>query len=139
MSIEQNKAVYRRFLEEVFNQGRLEKIPELLSPSYVFRDAPPGTPTGPEAISQVVTMFRTAFPDLKVNIEEMVAEGDKVCVRATTTGTHKGAFMGVPPSGRQVAMKGLTMVRVADGRVAESWVRNDVQGLMRQIGAEKAA
>jgi predicted ester cyclase len=91
-----NKELYRRFLQEVFNEGRLEMVNELLSPSYVFRDAPPGAPAGPETVKQVVTMFRSAFPDLKITIEELVAEGDKVCARATTRGTHKGTIFGIP-------------------------------------------
>lgn len=133
MTIEDNKAVYQRFLEEVFNQGRLELVDELLAPDYVFHDAPPGMPAGPEAIRQVVTMFRTAFPDLHIDIEAMVAEGDTVVVRATTRGTHQGPLLGVAPTGRRVAMSGLTMVTVRDGRVVESWVKNDVAGLMRQL------
>ena len=106
---------------------------ELLAPDYVFHDAPPGTPAGPEAIRQVVTMFRTAFPDLHIDIEAMVAEGDTVVVRATTRGTHQGPLLGVAPTGRRVAMAGLTMVTVRNGRVVESWVKNDVAGLMRQL------
>ena len=132
--LEQNKAIYRRFLQEVFNEGRLDKL-ELLSPSYVFHDAPPGTPKGPEAIKQVVTMFRGAFPDLKITIEEMVAEGDKVCARATTRGTHQGPIFGIPATEKAVTMTGLTMVTITDGRLVESWVKNDVMGLMKQLGA----
>lgn len=134
-NLEQNKAVYGRFLQEVFNEGRLDKVDELVSPEYVFHDAPPGTPQGPEAIRQVVTMFRNAFPDLKITIEEMVAEGDKVCVRATTRGTHRGTLFGVPATNKAVTMTGLTMVTITDGRVVESWVKNDVMGLMKQLGA----
>ena len=76
---ERNKAIYRRFLDEVFNQGRLDVADAMLPPSYVLHDAPPGTPTGPEAVKQVVKMFRSAFPDLKITVEDMVAEGDRVC------------------------------------------------------------
>ena len=134
--IERNKTVYRRFLQEVFNEGQLDKIDELLSPSYVLHDAPPGTPEGGEGIRHVVTMFRTAFPDLKITIEEMLAERDKVCVRATTRGIHKGTLFGIAPTGRAVTMTGLTMVTIKDGRVAESWVKNDVMGLLKQLEAE---
>ena len=120
----------------MFNEGQLDKLEELLSPYYVFHDAPPGTPKGPDAIKQVVTMFRGAFPDLKITIEDMIAEGDKVCARATTRGTHKGTLFGIPGTGKVVTMTGLTMVTIIDGRLVESWVKNDVMGLMKQIGAD---
>jgi steroid delta-isomerase-like uncharacterized protein len=135
MVTDQNKAVYRRFIQEVFNEGRLDMLDEMLSQSYVYRDAPPGTPAGPEAIKQVVTMFRAAFPDLKITIEDLVSEGDKVCARLTTRGTHRGVLFGIPATGKAVTMTGLTMVRIADGRMVESWVKNDVMGLMSQLGA----
>lgn len=139
MTTEENKAIYREFLEEVFNKGRLDKLDEFLDPEYVFRDAPLGTPEGPEAIKQVVSMFRSAFPDLKITIEELVAEGDKVCARSTTRGTHQGVLFGVPATGKAVTMKGLTMVRISDGRLVESWVKNDIMGLMSQLDAPPSA
>lgn len=108
---------------------------EVLSPSYVYRDAPPGTPPGAEGIKQVVSMFHTAFPDLEITIDDMVAEGDKVCARATTRGTHRGEIFGIPATGKAMAMTGLTMVRIVDGRLVESWMKNDVMGLMSQLGA----
>lgn len=135
MSTDQNKAVYRRFLEQGFNQGRLDVVDEVLSPSYVNRDAPPGSPAGPEGVKQIINTFRAAFPDLQITIEELVAEGDKVCARSTMRGTHRGVLFGVAPTGRAVAMAGLTMVTVVDGRLVESYVRNDVAGLMSQIAA----
>jgi predicted ester cyclase len=135
MGIEQNKALYRQYIQEVFNEGRLDRLDELLSPSYVYRNAPPGTPPGAEAIRQVVTMFRTGFPDLHITIDDQVAEGDLVCTRATTRGTHNGTIFGIAPTGNVVTMTGFTQVRIVDGRVAESWVTNDVMGLMNQLHA----
>ena len=132
---EQNKAVYRRFIQEVFNEGRLDMLEQLLSPSYIYQDAPPGTPPNADGIRQVVTNARTAFPDLKVTIEDMVGEGDKICARLTTRGTHKGVFFDIPPTGKTISMKGLTMIHIVDGRMAASWVLNDVMGLMNQLGA----
>jgi steroid delta-isomerase-like uncharacterized protein len=135
---ERNKAIYRRFLDEVFNQGRLEIADAMLPPSYVLHEAPPGTPRGPEAVKQVVRMFRSAFPDLKITVEDMVAEGDTVCARATTQGTHRGTIFGIPATGKFVTIGGLTMVRIADGHITESWVKNDILGLMKQLGAKVA-
>ena len=138
VTTEQNKAVYRRFLQEVFNEGRIENVDQFLPPSYVLHDGPPGTPPGPEAVKQIVAMFRSAFPDLKITIEELIAEGDKVCARVITRGTHKGPFGGIPPTGKPVTVPGLTMMRVADGRITDSWVKNDLLGLMKQIGAQES-
>jgi steroid delta-isomerase-like uncharacterized protein len=135
MTTADRKALYQRFIEEVFNRGRLEATDELLSPSYVLHDAPPGTPSGPEGVRQIVSTFRGAFPDLKITIEDQVSEGDRVCSRTTMRGTHQGAIFGVAPTGRTVTMSGLTMVRIVDGRLVESWVKNDVMGLMGQLGA----
>jgi steroid delta-isomerase-like uncharacterized protein len=132
---EQNKAVYRRFIQEVFNEGRVDMLEQLLSPSYIYQDAPPGTPPNADGIRQVVTNARTAFPDLKVAIVDMVGEGDKVCARLTTRGTHKGVFFDIPPTGKTISMKGMTMIHLVDGRMVTSWVLNDVMGLMNQLGA----
>jgi steroid delta-isomerase-like uncharacterized protein len=137
-SLEENKATYRRYIQEIFNEGRLDQLGELLTPDYAYRDAPPGTPPGLEAIRQVVTMFRAAFPDLEITIEDQIAEGDKVCSRAVTRGTHRGAIFGIPPTGRSIAMRGMTIVRLVHGRIAESWVSNDVMGLMNQLRGGKA-
>jgi predicted ester cyclase len=131
--IESNKATYRRFINEVFNQGRLDMVDELVDESYTLHDAPPGTPEGPEAIKQVVKMFRAAFPDLQITIEDQIAEGDKVCSLAVTRGTHKGTIFGIAPTGNSIAMKGLTLVTIIDGKLVETWIKNDMMGLMEQL------
>ena len=131
--IEKNKVIYRRFIQEIFNEGRLDKLTELVSPDYVLRAAPPGTPSGQEAIKQIVTMFRTAFPDLKITIEHLIGEGDTLAARSVTEGTHQGTIFGIHATGKAIKMPGLTMVRIANGKLQESWVRNDVLGLMNQL------
>ena len=131
---EQNKTIYRRFLQEVFNEGRLEKLSEYLSSDYVFRDAPPGSPPGADGVATVVRMFRAAFPDLTITIEDQVAEGDKVCSRSVTRGTHKGVLFGIQPTNKAVVMPGLTWVRIVNGRLVESWVKNDTAALFKQLG-----
>ena len=135
MSTDDNKAVYRDFIERGFNNGDLSALDELLAPGYVNHDAPPGTSSGADGVKEIITVFRSAFPDLHIAIEEQVAEGDLVCSRATTTGMHRGELMGIPASQKQIAMPGITMVRVVDGKITEAWVRNDTAMLMRQIGA----
>jgi predicted ester cyclase len=134
MNTDQNIATYRRFIQEVFNDGRLDAIKEFLSPAYVFHDAPPDTPPGRDGTRQIVSSFRAAFPDLEISIEDQVAEEDKVCSRTTMRGTHKGLIFGIAGTGGTLMMTGFTMVRIVGGRLVESWVKNDVIGLMNQLG-----
>jgi len=134
VSLDDNKALYRRYIEEAFNGGRVELLDQFLTSSYVFHDAPPALPPGIEGVRQTIRMFHASFPDLKIAIEELVAEGDKVCARAVTRGTHTGApIMGIVASGKPFVMRGMTMVRIAAGRITDSWVSNDVLGLMNQL------
>ena len=134
MSTEDNKNLYRRYIEEAFNGGRVELLEQFLAPSYVFHDAPPNVAPGIEGVRQTIRMFHGAFPDLKITLEEMVAEGDLVCARATTRGTHSGQpMMGIAATGKKFVMRGMTMVRIQNGRITDSWVSNDVLGLMNQL------
>ena len=138
MLADDNKAAYLRFVQEVFNEGRLERLSEFVLPSFVAHDAAPGMPNGEAAVRNVITMFRSAFPDLHVTIGEIIAERDLVCARNMLRGTHRGPLFGIAPSGKSVAMPSIEMVRMKDGRLAESWVRADVTGLMSQLGAVPA-
>jgi len=135
MSIESNKALYRRFIQEIFNEGCLDRVSEFTAPDYVVREAPPGSPPGADAVKQIVTMFRTGFPDLNIVIEDLIGEGDWVASRATTHGTHLGMIFGMAPTGKKIAVTGLTMVKIEGGKLRESWVKNDVGVLMAQLGA----
>ena len=132
-TVEQNKAIYRNFIQTIFNEGRVEKLADFVGPDYKLNDAPPDTPKGSAAIAQVVVMFQTGFADLKITLEELVAEGELLAARATTEGTHTGEFLGMPATGKKIMMRGLTMVRIKDGLVRESWVKNDMMGLMNQL------
>jgi len=133
--VESNKAIYRNFIQAVFNEGRLDRVDEFLAPSYVIADAPPGTPPGADGVRQVVAMFRGAFPDLEITLDEVIAEGDVVAASSTLRGTQRGDFLGVPATGRPVSISSLTMVRIVDGRLVESRVKNDTAELMRQLAA----
>ena len=130
-----NKAVYRDFIQKVFNEGRLDLLDQFLAPGYVIQDSPPGTKAGAEGVRDVVTMFRSAFPDLEITLDEVIAEGETVASRATLRGTHKGDFLGVPATGRSISVPSLTMVRIVEGRLVESRVKNDTAVLMAQINA----
>ena len=135
MSTEQNKAIVRRFIEAVQNEGDLAALDALAAPGYVNHSTPPGVPPNREGLKQLTALFRAAFPDGRMTIEEMVAEGDRVATRKTFRGTHRGELLGLPPTGRAVEIALLDLVRLADGQVVESWSVADELGLLRQLGA----
>jgi steroid delta-isomerase-like uncharacterized protein len=136
MSVEENKAVAARFYE-VYNQGRMEVIDEIFAPDFVGRD--PNDPSrerhGPEGVRRVVEAFRSAFPDLEGTLEDQTAEDDKVVNRYTGRGTHRGEFLGVAPTGREITLSGVTIFRLSDGKIVEGWDFYDGLGLLHQLGA----
>jgi len=129
-----NEAVVRRIMEEVLNRGCIELLTELVAADHVGHD-PLGDHYGPEGLRIAVAEYRAAFPDLQVTVEDLVTEGDRVVHRFTLRGTHVGSFMGIPPTGRVVTAGGITIDRLADGKVAESWISLDALNLLRQLGA----
>jgi steroid delta-isomerase-like uncharacterized protein len=141
MAAAENKAVVSSFVEEVINQGRLERVNDLVALDFVELDPLPGQQQGREGLKQVISAFRTAFPDIHWVIEEMVGEGDKVFSRFTWHGTHRGEFFGVPATGRQIAVKGMVVDRVVAGKMVDSRILMDGLGMMTQLGvipSEKA-
>ena len=121
MSSEVNKTQYRRTFEEVFNQGNLALVDELVAPDFLNHEVPPGMNNrGPDSTRQVVRMLQTAFPDLHVTIEELVAEGDTVAGRVTMSGTHLGPFQGIAPTGRSFEQVHMYFVCFRDGK-ARRW------------------
>ena len=133
MSTEENKALLRRVYEEIYNQRNLAVIDELAVPNFVFHNASMAI-QGLEAYKQFVSMFFSAFPDSHFTVEDMIAEGDRVVVRHTFRGTHKGDFMGIPPTGKQVTVTGISLSRLANGKGVEAWFNGDDLGLMQQLG-----
>src|SRR3712207_4898393 len=131
---EENKATFRRYIEEVWNQGNLELVEEIFD-RYISHQ-PDGSvlERGPEDVKRFVSEFRAAFPDLRINIDEQIAEGDKVVIRATLRGTHQGEFRGMAPTGKEIEDKGFTDFRFSEeGKVVESWDSYYSQlSLMRQ-------
>ena len=134
-SAENNKAIDLRFVEEVLNQHDLDVLPELVAEDFVEQNPPPGQGPGREGLRQFLAQMFEAFPDLRWRVEEMVAEGDRVAAWSTWTGTHRGMFFGVPPSGRSVSVEAWTIYYVRDGKLAESRIIMDMMGLMQQLGA----
>jgi steroid delta-isomerase-like uncharacterized protein len=131
---EENKALFRRTYEELLNQGKLEVAEELVSADFVNHEAPPGRDRGPESMRGLATMLRTAFPDLRFAIEELVAERDMVAGRLTMSGTHEGPLMGMPATGRSVRQEHMHFVRFRNGKAVEHWGVRDDLGMMRQLG-----
>jgi steroid delta-isomerase-like uncharacterized protein len=123
----------RRFFDEVWNKGNLDAVDQLLSPNYVDHSLPPGAPRGLKGYKAGVTMFRTAFPDIQYTLDQVLVEGDRVALRLTGRGTHKGNFMGIAATGKQVSFGGMTFIRLENGQVVERWGISDMGGLMQQL------
>ena len=133
---EENKALARRFYEEVFNQENLEVADEIAAQDHVNHDPTlPDIPSGPEGLKQIVNLYHGAFPDANITVEDQIAEGDKVVNRWTGRGTHQGELMGIPPSGNRVEVSGMDIMRISGGKIAETWSQYDAMGMMQQIGA----
>ncbi len=132
---EQIKAVETRFVEEVLNEKNLAAADELVAEDVVELDPFPGQEQGREGLKELLGMLFAAFPDWHWTVEELIAEGDKVVNRFTWRGTHRGEFMGLPPTGRQVEVKGVVIDRIVEGRIADTRILMDNLGLMQQLGA----
>ncbi|MGH2543748.1 MAG: ester cyclase [Ardenticatenaceae bacterium] len=130
---EQNKALLRRAIEEVYNQGNLAAIDELVASDFVIY-MPSQEIRGREGAKQYVATLRAGFPDIHFTIEDQIAEGDRVVTRWTAHGTHTGNFQGIPPSGKQVRVTGTDVDRIADGKAVECWTNVDELGMMQQLG-----
>jgi steroid delta-isomerase-like uncharacterized protein len=131
----QEKVIVRRYFEEILDGGNLDLVDEIFDPQYVLHD--PNAPEevrGLEGAKQFVGVFRSAFPDIAHTIEDQIAEGDKVVTRLRARATHKGELMGLPPTGEEVTIEGISIWRIANGKIKECWCNYDALGLMRQLG-----
>ena len=136
MSAEQNKALIVRFVEELFNRGNVGIVGEIFAPDFIEREQlPPGTPNGREGVRVLTTMLRSTFPDFKAKIDDILAEGDKVVIRMTWSGTQKGEFLGVPATGKHVSFGVIDIIRIANGKLVEHWGQMDSMSMMQQLGA----
>jgi steroid delta-isomerase-like uncharacterized protein len=135
---ETNKTVSRRLVEEAFNQGKYDVIEGLVAPTFVNHDPATGDVKGPQGTRELIEGYRSAFPDLKITIEEQIAEGDLVATRWTATGTQKGELMGIAPTGKESTVTGVTIDKIKDGKIVESWTNWDTLGMMRQLGVVPA-
>lgn len=134
---EQNKAITRRIFDEIESQGKLAVADEIFARDFI-NHLPFGEMHGTEGAKQFATMLRTAFPDLHTTVRDQIAEGDRVTTRWTARGTQKGPFQGVPPTGRQMEIGGITISRIANGKIIEQWGNPDLFSMMQQLGAVPA-
>jgi steroid delta-isomerase-like uncharacterized protein len=134
MSTEQNKSIVRRWVEEGWNKHDLAVIDQAYAPDFVQHEPEPQTVNSREALKQYVGAYLTAFPDLHLSIEDLIAEGDKVVWRFQSSGHQNGPFMGMPPSGKTGTITGIVIFRLENSLIVEGWVNIDVLGLLQQVG-----
>ena len=135
MNTDENRAVLRRIVDEGLNGRSNDVLDETLDETLVDHDLPPGTPPGPAGTKGKIAYFVSAFPDVKFTFESDVAEGDKIAGRGYFTGTHRGDFQGIAPTGRRVRVKFHDVWRFENGKVVEYWGAADLLGLLQQLGA----
>jgi steroid delta-isomerase-like uncharacterized protein len=131
---EENKALARRLFEEIWNKGKMDVADEIYDDRYVTHGHGVELPSGPAGFKQLVSIFRKAFPDIHFTIEDQIAEGDKVVTRWKNHGTHKGDLMGIPATGKEVVITGISIIHVVSGKIFEGWNNWDRMGMMQQIG-----
>ncbi|MGA7668817.1 MAG: ester cyclase [Nitrolancea sp.] len=133
---EQNKALIRRGVDQIWNKGHFAVADELVADDFVVHATTlTGEIAGREGITQYFGALRAAFPDLTFTIEDHIAEGNRVVTRWTARGTHRGEFQGMPATGKSVCVSGIDVDRIADGKIAECWMNLDELGLLHQLGA----
>lgn len=128
-----NTKLMKRFYDEVANQGKFNLIDELVGADFVDHEEFPGMPSGKEGLKAFFKMFRSAFPDLKFTVHDMVARGDKVWARLTISGTQKGEFMDMPASGKKMEVQAFDIVRFKNGKAVEHWGLTDSMMMMQQL------
>lgn len=132
--VQENSAIVRSFIEETINQGQIDSASRFVWDDVVEQVPFPGQGPGIEGLKDVLRGMRAAFPDMHWSVAEQIAEGDKVLTRFEWTGTHHGAFLGVPATGRPVKVWGMVIDRLVDGRIKETRIIMDALGMMMQLG-----
>ena len=134
IAVEENKALMRRFYEEVLNKGNVNAADEFIARDVVNHSPLPGELPGLEGTKQGFAMMLKSFPDIHITVEDILAEGDKVVTRSTWRGTHKGQFMGIPPTNKPVTVAIITIDRISSGKIVEHWDVADQMAMMQQLG-----
>lgn len=131
--VAENKELVRRFYKEVYVDWNMALVEEVVSPQFTSHDWPEGGPTGPRAFRDYYDDLRSTVPDARYEVDDLIAEGDRVVVRWRLFGTHKGDFRGIAPTGRPITLKGIAIYRVDGGKLMERWVVSDLYGVLEQI------
>jgi steroid delta-isomerase-like uncharacterized protein len=139
MTPEQNNELARRFFDSAWNKGDYAAMDELTASDAIDHSPIPGESSGPEKFKEIVSMFRSALPDIHLTIEDEIYTDDKVVHRWTLRGTHENPLMGVPATGNPITFTGTTIIRFADGKIAERWANLDELGLLKQLGVIPAS
>ncbi len=134
MSAKSNAELIQRFYDVGWNENNLDSYDEMVTDDFVDHQAVPGLAPGREGFKALNAMFRSAFPDVWVDVDDIVATDDAVVARWTSTGTHQGELFGIPATGKKVTVTATVWYRVEDGRLAEGWINRDDFGMMRQLG-----
>jgi steroid delta-isomerase-like uncharacterized protein len=130
-----DKRTLLRLMEAIWNERRLEVVDEIVASDYVRHDpAFPGEVRGPEGFKQYVMAMCTPFPDARISIEDVIAEGDRMAVRWIFRGKHSGEFLGIPATGKNLALTGISIIRIREGKIVEGWDGYDALGMLRQLG-----
>ncbi len=138
MSVEENKALVRRFYEETHSKGNLAAIDQFVAPDFENHNPFPGEAAGIEGVKQTLGMMLSTFADIQMTLEDQVSERDLVVSRGRFSATHTGEFMGIAPTGKRVTLPFIEIVRVAGGKISERWEIFDQAGMMQQLGAMAA-
>jgi steroid delta-isomerase-like uncharacterized protein len=133
------KILVRQFYEEIINNARFDRLDQILGPKIIWHDPllPTGEVRGIESFKNVLEMFRSAFPDLHITVEDQIQENEQVVTRFCIQGTHEGDLMRVPATGQRFKVSGISIIRFDHGRAVEEWIEEDGLGLMRQLGVVK--
>lgn len=129
-----NKELAQELPQAIINEGNLDLIDEHFTVGYVGRHSAIPEPFDRGGLKEAITMFRTAFPDLELQFEDVIVDDEKVVRRDRATGTHEGPFMGIEPTGKEIVIQGIHIHRIEDGRIAETWSQGDNLGAMQQLG-----
>ena len=136
-TMEENKALVRRFIIDVWSEGNISLIDEIFASNFVGYTSGKITGKGPENVKKIVTRLRTAFPDIHYTIQDEIAVEDKVVTRWVARATHKGEFMGIAPTNKQITYTGMNIFRIASGKIVEEYFEYDSRIFIQQLGANK--
>ncbi|MFB0565966.1 MAG: ester cyclase [Candidatus Aminicenantaceae bacterium] len=131
----ENRALAHRWNDEVWNKADTAAMDEILAENIIFNYAPPGIEQNLEGYKQTVASYHNVFSDMVLTIEDMIAEGDKVVVRWSGHSIHSSEYMGIPPTGKEVGITGISIIRIEGGKIVEEWTEMDSLGMMMQLGA----